>query len=149
MADTLARFLEYAAAFEKVVETDDWSGLEPYFAEDSVYHVSGPPPFAGRHEGRESVFAALKASLDNLDRRFETRQVDMLEGPELRNGGVWFRWRASYRSPGLPELVIDGEESVVFEGSQIQELKDHLEPQMGGIAESWIQHYGAMLPAPP
>ena len=41
--DPLARFSEYAAAFEEAVRTDDWSGVEPFFTEDAVYEVTGSP----------------------------------------------------------------------------------------------------------
>ena len=42
--DPFSRFREYAASFEEVVKTDDWSLLEPYFAEDAVYEVIGGEP---------------------------------------------------------------------------------------------------------
>lgn len=143
--DAIARFREYAAAFEDVVESNDFSRLEPFFAPDAVYEVQGGPPFAGRHRGRPAVLAHLEASLDAFDRRFATRTLEILEGPALREGAVWLRWRASYTSPGLPELVLDGEESVEFDGDRIGRLEDRFPPEASGIVQHWLSRYGAQL----
>ncbi len=120
----LARFQQYADAFEVVYANDDWSLLEPYFTEGAVYEIHAAPPFAARNEGREAVFAALKASLDGTDRRFDTRKLEVLEGPELRDGAVWFRWRASYERAGTPGVAIEGIETARFEGDRIALLED-------------------------
>ena len=147
--DPLARFLEYAAAFEEAVRTDDWSALEPFFTENAVYEVTGSPTFEVRHEGRDAVFAGLKSSLDALDRRFESRTVEMLEGPLERGGAVWMKWRAGYSGPGVPELCIDGRKTAFFEGDRIQRLVDDIPLEMGAITEHWMSHYQSMLlPAP-
>ena len=37
--DTLSRFMEYAADFEKTLGDDDWTRLRRYFADDAVYEV--------------------------------------------------------------------------------------------------------------
>ena len=69
----IARFAEYAAAFEKAYETDDWSVLVPYFTDDASYDSPLPAPFGGRPEGRDAVIAYLHGVVDQLDRRFSTR----------------------------------------------------------------------------
>jgi hypothetical protein len=143
--DAVSRFREYAAAFEDVVKSDDFGRLEPFFAEDAVYEIRGGPPFAGRHVGRAAILAYLKASLDGFDRRFPTRRLEMLEGPELREGGVWFRWRASYSGPELPELVLDGIEIATFEGDRIRRLEDRFALEMSSLTEHWFSHYGSRL----
>lgn len=145
--DPMTRFREYAAAFEDVVKSDDFSVLEPFFSEDAVYELIGGPPFAGRHEGREAVFAYLKQSLDSFDRRFGSRQLEVLDGPALRDGAVWMRWRVCYKSAGLPELVLDGEETVSFEGDRIGRLEDRFPFEMAPLVEHWFSHYGDQLRA--
>jgi hypothetical protein len=143
--DPLRRFAEYAAAFETFFESNDEAAIEPFFSEDAVYEILGGPPFAGRHEGRAAVFTHLRASLDGFDRLFATRELELLEGPELRDAAVWLRWRASYRSPGVPELVIDGEESVTFSGDRIVRLEDVFALQMSALVERWFGQYGDRL----
>jgi hypothetical protein len=143
--DAIARFREYAAAFEDVLKSDDFSILEPFFTEDAVYELRGGPGFAGRHEGRDAVFAHMKVSLDGLDRRFATRSVEILDGPTPRDGSVWIHWRASYSSPGVPELVLDGEELLSFEKDRISRLEDSFAPEMSPITELWFSQYGDQL----
>jgi hypothetical protein len=144
--DAIARFREYAAAFEDVVKSEQLARLEPFFAEDAVYEVIAGPPLGGRHAGRAAVLAHLERSLAGFDRRFDSRTLEILEGPRLRDGAVWFRWRSSYSSPGLPELVFDGEESVRFEGERIVRLEDRIPPEMSAIVEHWLSRYGGRLP---
>ena len=143
--DLVARFAEYAVAFEKVFENDDWSLLEPFFTADAVYETVGPEPFAGRHEGQRAVFQALKASLDGLDRRFETRNLSLLEGPTLEDGAVWLRWRAVYAAEGVPELVIEGEERAWFEGDRIARLEDRFGEESARAALEYFNTHGSQL----
>ena len=42
----LERYQGYAAAFEQTYEDDDWSRIEPFFAEGAVYE--GDPTAHGR-----------------------------------------------------------------------------------------------------
>ena len=145
--DLVERFGEYAAAFEKFYESDDASLLEPWFTEDAVYEVIGGPPFAGRAQGRAAVIAHLKRSVDGFDRRFRERRLEILEGPKLRGGSVWVRWRVTYKSPGLPELVFDGEETASFADGRIQRLEDRIPLVMSSLVEAWMESYGRKLGA--
>ena len=139
------RFQQYADAFEEVFVNDDWSLLEPYFTEDAVYEIHAAPPFGARSEGRDTVFAALKASLDGADRRFDTRKLEVLEGPELRDGAVWFRWRASYERAGTPGVAIEGIETARFEGDRIALLEDHFSEESQAAMLQFLGAHGDKL----
>lgn len=141
----IARFQQYADAFEVVFENDDWSLLEPYFTENAVYEVHAGPPFGARSEGREKAFAALKASLDAIDRRVDSRELEILEGPELRDGAVWFRWRASYGLAGTPGIAIEGVETARFEGDRIALLEDTFTEESQAAALQFMGAYGDRL----
>lgn len=141
----IARFQQYADAFEVVFENDDWSLLEPYFTENAVYEIHAGPPFGARNEGREKVFAALKASLDAIDRRVDSRELEILEGPELRDGAVWFRWRASYGLAGTPGIAIEGSETARFEGDRIALLEDTFTEESQAAALEFLAAYGDRL----
>ncbi len=145
--NAIARFGEYAATFEKVFESDDWSLLEPYFTEDSVYDVAGDPPFGGRHEGRDAVFTGLKQSLDSFDRRFDSRTIQLLEGPELRDGGVWIQWRVTYAIADAPDLSIEGEETVYFEGDRIRLMEDRFTEESVRNALAYLGEHAEKLAA--
>jgi hypothetical protein len=144
--DPTQRFGEYAAAFERVYQSDEWSELEPFFTEDAVYEVHGGPPFGGKFEGRAAVLEHLERSVNAFDRRFPVRKLQLLEGPTLRQGRVWLRWRVTYAGPGLPELVLDGEEAALFEGDRIRRLEDRFPPEASPIAEMWFRSFGKQLP---
>ena len=142
--DAIQRFGEYAEAFEKFFESNDASLLEPYFTEDAVYETLGAAAFAGRIEGREAVFTHMKNSLDSFDRRFSERQLEAIEGPELRDGAVWMRWRVTYKLDGAPDLVIDGEETAEFEGDRIERLEDRM-PEDASEMLGYLETHAAKL----
>ena len=140
------RFAEYAAAFEIVFEKDDWSLLEPYFTEEAVYETLGDEPLAGRHKGREAVFRHIKQSLDGFDRRCEARELEVVEGPEERDGGVWMRWRITYRAGDAPPLAMAGEETASFEGDRICRLEDRFAPNTCKQMLAWMAANAGKLP---
>lgn len=143
----IERFGAYAAAFEAVYENDDWSLLDEYFSEDAVYETLADPPFGGRHEGRETLFKDLKQTLDTFDRRFDSRELELLEGPEMRDGAVWIRWRATYRVGDAPPLSMDGEERATFQGDRIVRLEDRMPPETSKAATEWFEaHAGKLKP---
>ena len=118
------RFEAYAAAFEQAFANDHWSVVEPYFTEDAVYEIVGEPPLSGRHEGRDAVMAYFKLSLDTFDRRFDSRALERIAGPEQRGDGVWWRYRVTYGIAGAPDLSFEGEETLEFAGDRIARLED-------------------------
>jgi len=70
------KFIEYAIAFEQTFSDDNWERLEPFFAEDAIYTVTGGPPFGGRFDGREQLLEQLRSSVNDFDRKFEVRRVE-------------------------------------------------------------------------
>lgn len=121
------RFLEYAAAFEETYEDDDWNRLGPFFSRDAVYTANGEAPFGGRAEGREAVLERLRESVDELDRRFDVRRVELLGKPKVEENRFEMSWRATYEKAGCPDLVLDGFERATFEGDEISLLEDVFE----------------------
>jgi hypothetical protein len=137
--DLVERFGEYAADFERFFESDDPSILEPWFTQDAVYEVVGGPPFEGRAEGRDAVVAYLKRSVDGFDRRFRERRLEVLEGPVRKGDSVWLAWRVTYCSPGIPELVLDGEEIATFEDGRIKRLEDRFPLVASSLVAAWME----------
>ena len=97
------RYMEYAAAFEEAYASDDWSKLEPFFTDDAVYEF-----IALRHSAAsmkdERLSSRIKNSVNGLDRRFDSRAVEVLQGPTEKDGGVWIRWAAIYTLAGYAGL---------------------------------------------
>jgi len=141
----IARFAAYAAAFEKSFESDDWSLVEPFFAEGAVYQVALDPPMGGRFVGRAAILAYFKEVLDRFDRRFESREVALLEGPKQEGDAVWIRGSATYRAPGVPPFVLELEEIAHFEGDRIRLLEDRYQPAMLESISAYLKAHGDEL----
>jgi ketosteroid isomerase-like protein len=139
------RFTAYAAAFEDAYASDDWSKIEPFFTTDAVYETVADPPFGNRNEGRAAVTAYFKQICDSFDRRFDSRTVDVVEGPTERDGAVWFRWLATYTLSGAPPLRMEGEETVVFEGDRIRRLEDRVSAATSGQTLAYLAAHADKL----
>ena len=143
--DITQRFLGYVAAFEMAYETDDWSHLDQFFTQDAVYETLADPPFGNRSEGLEAIKAGFKQAVAGFDRRFDSRAVEMLEGPIERNGTVWFRWVATYSLAGAPPLRMHGEETAIFAGDRIHRLEDRISAADGQQVLAYLGQYGGKL----
>ncbi len=140
-----AHFAAYAEAFEKAFVSDDWSLVEPFFVEDAIYEIGLDPPMGGRFEGRAAILAYFKEILDRFDRRFESREVAPLEGPKEDGESVWIRGSATYRADGVPDFVLELEETAYFEGDRIRRLEDRSEPEMKRRISTYLKEYGEKL----
>ena len=138
-------FLAYAAAFEQAFASDDWSVVAPHFTDDAVYETPGGPPFGGRYAGRAAIVAQFKGVLDAFDRRFTARQLELLAGPEEREGGAWVEWRMTLALSGAPDLTIQGEELALFRGDQIYRLEDRVSAAESERTLAYLAVHGARL----
>ncbi len=142
--DALQRFMAYAADFEKTFDDDDWSRLEPYFAEDAVYVVEGIPQ-ACRLEGRDAILRGIRKSLDGFDRRFDGRVIEPDGPPEVEGRRVVLRGAVHYDTPGLPRLSLRMQESAELDDAgRIVELRDTY-PEGQDEALAWLAEHGAGL----
>jgi hypothetical protein len=137
--DIVQRFQEYAEAFEKTYEDDDWSRIEPYFTEDSSYEFGDQ-----RASGRAATLEMLRGSVNGLDRRMDSRTGDF-EAPTADGDTVHMNWKVTYTKSGCPDLVISGEETAVFEGDRIARLKDDLAPDAQTSMGAWLATHGDKL----
>jgi len=135
------RFIEYAADFEKTYADDDWSRLEPYFAEEAVYVVTGSPAFACRLEGRDAILRGLRKSVDGFDRHCE-RRVEVLGEPEVGENRVVLHWAVTYSRPDAPELRLPGRSTAEYAGEKIEKLCDDFGPLDEAEVTGWIRDYG-------
>jgi hypothetical protein len=134
----LDRYRAYADAFEESYVDDDWSRIAPFFAEQAVYE--GDPDA----RGRDAVLAKLKNGVDGFDRRMDSRTPDF-ETPSVEGDTLTMRWKVTYTKSGLPDLVISGVETAVFEGDQIALLRDSFDPEAQKALEQWMAQHGAAL----
>ena len=142
------RFAAYAAAFEQAYASDDWSLVEPFFHEEAVYEVGVGPPLGGTFEGRDAILAYFQDIVNRFDRRFATREVNLLEGPKEEGDSVWIRGSATYTADGVPELVFALEETVTFDGDRIRRLEDRYEDGEEARVMAYLAEHGAKLGIP-
>lgn len=141
----IARFAQYAAAFEQAYASDDWSIVAPFFHDDAVYEARLPVPLGGVFEGRDAILAYFRFVLDGFDRRFASREVLLLEGPRENGDAVWLRGGARYRAAGVPELYFELEETALFDGDRIRRLEDRYDPAEILRLQDYLREHGAKL----
>ena len=135
----LERYQSYADAFEQSYVDDDLSRIEPFFTEDAVYE--GDPEDA---RGRDAVLAKLKGGVDGFDRRMDSRSPDF-QTPTVEGDTLVMKWTVSYTKAGLPDLVISGVETAVFEGDRISRLRDDFDPEAQKAMGEWMAAHGSAL----
>jgi hypothetical protein len=141
--DPAKRFMEYAIAFEQTYKDDDWERLKPHFAEGAVYTITGGPPLGGSFEGRDAAIAHLRNSVNEFDRKFEVRRVELVGEPKVGADSFEMRWRATYENPGCPGLVFDGTERATFENDLIVRLEDTVAAEDGERIQKYqAEHLG-------
>lgn len=145
----IPRFLEYAVAFEKTYKNDRWSDLEGFFTEDCVYEIGLASLGMEPCEGREAVLAWFPDILNRFDRRFAKRRLAWLEGPTEEGTVVRLRGTATYSAEGVPDLVLELEESARFEGDRIAHLEDRYTPQMQEETAAYLLEHGEKLGVEP
>ena len=117
-------FLHYAAAFETAFAPDQWQAVRECFAEDAVYEVESDGPFAGKWAGRDAIVDHLIESVNAFDRTYDERVLEILEGPEMRDGAVYIRWGGVYKKKGQDDLRAEGTEYAWIKDGKVQRLKD-------------------------
>jgi hypothetical protein len=121
------RFAEYAAAFEETYADDNWERLEAYFTEGAIYAVTAGPPFGGKWEGRKQLLQQLCNSVNEVDRTFDERRLELLGTPTIGEDSCEVSWRVTYTKAGSTDVVVEGTERATFEGDRIRLLEDVIE----------------------
>jgi len=137
------RFREYAQAFEDAYADDDWSRLEAYFTEDAVYDGGEGPDAVVR--GRGPLLERLKGGVDAFDRRFDTRQLRIVDEPQEQSGRVRVKLELECAKSGLPAFTISCTETAEFEGDRIVLLCDEFDDEMIAAMDDWMSRHGAAL----
>jgi hypothetical protein len=143
----LRHFVNYAIKFEQAYASGNWKLVEPCFTADAAYVVSGADALAGSYEGRDAVLAYFAASTNGFDKRFDSREVTVIDGPRERDDHVWLRWLGTYRVQDAPDLLMEGESRAWFDGARIRRLEDWIPPEFAATTAAYMQAHGAKLRA--
>jgi hypothetical protein len=144
--DNLTRFLAYAGAFEKTYEDDDWQRLAPYFADDAVYEVKGLG-LDCRLQGAAAIFAGIRKSLDNFDRTFASRKIEITAGPDVEGDVIRIGWTVTYDREGLEAFPLRGRTEVRYCDGKIAYLGDSYDASMERDAAEWSARNGVTVDA--
>ncbi len=134
--DNLTRFLGYAGDFEKSYADDDWTRLYSYFAADAVYRVLSDS-FGCELHGPESIFRGIQKSVNGFDRRFATRTIAVVSGPDVDGDEIRLGWTVTYTIDGAEPFVLPGRSRAVFRDGKIAELEDAYDPSVTASALAW------------
>ncbi|MDH3645103.1 MAG: nuclear transport factor 2 family protein [Gammaproteobacteria bacterium] len=134
----LDRYQAYADAFEISYEDDDWTRIEPFFTENSVYE--GDPDA----NGRAAVLDKLKGGVDGFDRNMDSRTPDF-QTPTVDGNTLTMNWQVTYTKEGCPDLVLSGKEIAEFEGDRIARLRDEIDSEAEAAMGKWMAEHGAKL----
>jgi len=139
--NTARVFMDYAQAFETTYKDDVWSRLGSHFTASVVYLTSDGTEV----RGRDQVVAYLEESVNALDRRFDSRDLEVLSEPEVSGPRITVNWMATYKKRGLPDLVLSGTETALVEGEKISRLEDSLCDGVERGLQTWMREHGEGL----
>jgi hypothetical protein len=136
--------MAYAMAFEETYQDDDWTRLAPFFAEDATYEVIGGA-LTCKIQGRDAIFRGLKKSIDGLDRRCDSRSVELTGSPEVDGDRVEIDWKVHYERGDAPRLSFAGRSIATVTDDHITSLVDRYDDAEVEKIGAWMQQYGQGL----
>jgi len=142
--ENLMQFAQYAADFEKTLVDDDWSRITPYFAPDAIYEVKAEG-FPCTLTGPDAIARGIKKSLDGFDRKFDGRDVAMVDGPTVEGDTIHMAWTVTYKKAGKAPYVLPGRSEVRYRDGKIAYLADSYDASVGPNAAAWMQANGMIL----
>lgn len=137
----ITHFSAYFDAFEATMLDNNWDRIGLFFAEDMIYNTAAGEVLSGR----QAAVDYLQADVDQLDRRFDSREF--VGEPELveKDGTVTMTFTVRYRKAGLPDLEITGKEVAIFNDGEIQQLDDLFSDETLMAFGVWMEKYGEAL----
>lgn len=115
--------MAYAADFELSYTDDDWTRVRNHFAEDVVYEVKAES-FGCKLVGREAIVAGLKKSLDGFDRRFDTREIELVGEPKIDGEVLSAAWKVHYAKAGYDPFTLRGSSTARCVDGKVLHLMD-------------------------
>jgi len=141
----LERFFGYARDFELAYLTDDWNRIRPWFAESAVHGVENGGALGSGASGATAVVDDLRDSVRRVDRRFDVRIPEIIDGPRTRPDGVFMRWTLTLRREGVPDLLLAGDHLTVYANGKIAAIHEQLAPETPQRVASYLAEHGAKL----
>ncbi len=132
----LERFMEYANDFERTYSDDDWQRIKPYFTADAVYRVDFGE-FGSTMKGPDAIAAGIRKSVNGFDRRFTTREIEVIGSPEIEGDEIRMTWAVTYTLDGYENYILRGRSTVRYRDGLIVELTDHYDAEAAAYLVAW------------
>ena len=141
-----ARFMAYAADFERTYADDEWGRLRAHFCDDAVYEVKSPS-FPCRLIGPDAILEGMKRSLDGFDRRFDSRNISVVGAPVIEGDELRVSWNATYRKGDFEPFVLRGSTVATVRDGALATLSDIYDDAVEGELEAWMKVTGMQVNA--
>ena len=139
--NTLDAFLTYANAFEETYADDNWQRLEQYFDTGATYTI-----VAEQHgcvlEGPAAILAGMKRSLDNFDRKFDSREIKVGDDLAVDENSLSVSWIAHYTRAGHPDYDLHGHTRAELSAGKITALVDSFTAESEATLAAWVAETG-------
>lgn len=142
--DVLKQFLAYAGDFEKTYADDQWERLRQYFHNDSTYEVKAIA-IPCLLEGPDAIFTGIKKSLDGFDRKFNKRELALVDEPVIEGNAISANWAVTYRKDELAPYVLLGQSVATYREGKIAALSDSIDPAAEAALGEWVQATGVSV----
>lgn len=144
----LETWKHWIAAFDRAFETDDWTEAESHLTEDVVYFVAGVP-FACELRGRNAVIAGFRKSLENFDRKFDSRSWEAVDIKVWADHAITGLAKGRYEHRGKPPITFAARSAWFFRGEQISVMTDIYDVSEVNAMETlgWLAEHGAEMDA--
>lgn len=139
--DILQQFLTYAGDFEKTYVDDQWERLRQYFHADATYEVKANA-IPCLLEGPDAIFTGIKKSLDGFDRRFDKRELALVDEPVIEGDEISANWAVTYRKDDFEPYVLLGQSVATYHDGKIKALSDSIDPEAERVLGEWLQATG-------
>jgi predicted ester cyclase len=138
-------FLNYILAFETAFAADDWDGVRDCFASDASHVVHAAEPLGREAKGNDAIADGFRLDLNGLDRRFDQRIPEILDGPFQDDDVIWMRWALVFRRHGLEPLRIEGEHAATYANGKIISLVERVDDANCARVREYLARYGELL----
>ncbi len=139
--EILQQFFAYAGAFEETYVDDQWGRLRQYFHEDATYEVKSDA-MPCKLTGSDAIFAGIKKSLDGFDRKFDQRELALVDEPVVDGNQLSVNWAATFRKDDFDPYVLRGQSVATYRDGKLAALSDSIDPAAEKALAEWVEVSG-------
>lgn len=144
----ISNWLNYAAAFEKSIDTKKWAQVIECFHREGTYtrYSDDERLLTPEVKGNKNIAANFEGSVEQFDRRFTLRNITNIKLASAGDFELNHHFRIIYRANGLPDLEYSGYEKYIFDDQGlIVSLEEFIDPGVGTKLFEFLMLHGSKL----